>query len=141
LLDSWQYQTRGFCDHRTILTDRPQSLSTVLVASSLSPVAISACSRHPNSSFSPARKPCTTSCRSSTLNFFVRLPYPSSNWEGKTVVVTGANVGLGLEAGRHFVRLGAGKVILAVRSLDKGKRAQNSIEDSTARNHGVEVWQ
>lgn len=72
--------------------------------------------------------------------FFVTPPYPRTTWEGKTVIVTGANTGLGLEAARHFVRLGADKVILAVRSLHKGEKAKQSIEDSTARTHVVEVW-
>ncbi|KAK4935630.1 hypothetical protein LTR10_023353 [Elasticomyces elasticus] len=72
--------------------------------------------------------------------FFVTPPYPRTTWEGKTVIVTGANTGLGLEAARHFVRLEADKVILAVRSLDKGEKAKQSIEDSTARTNVVEVW-
>ncbi|KAH8742915.1 hypothetical protein F5883DRAFT_634513 [Diaporthe sp. PMI_573] len=36
----------------------------------------------------------------------------------KTVIVTGSNTGLGLEAARHFVRLGAAQVVLAVWQLD-----------------------
>lgn len=66
-------------------------------------------------------------------------PYPKEDWSGKTVIVTGANVGLGFEAARHFVRLGAARVILAVRSTEKGEAAQASIEASTGR-RVVEVW-
>jgi FlaA1/EpsC-like NDP-sugar epimerase len=49
----------------------------------------------------------------------VNLPYLNASWTGKTVTVTGATVGLGKEAARHFVRLGASKVILAVRTIEK----------------------
>lgn len=54
--------------------------------------------------------------------------------------MTGANVGLGLEAARHFVRLDAAKVVLACRDTEKGERAKTDIERSTARNGVVEVW-
>ncbi|KAK8058157.1 hypothetical protein PG994_008605 [Apiospora phragmitis] len=42
---------------------------------------------------------------------------------GKTVLVTGANVGLGLECARHFLRLRASLLVMAVRSLAKGEAA------------------
>jgi hypothetical protein len=71
----------------------------------------------------------------------VRLPYPSQSFNGQTVIVTGSNTGLGLEAARHFTRLGASKVILAVRSISKGQEAQKSIEQTTHRLGVCEVWQ
>ncbi|KAF6217717.1 hypothetical protein HO133_006544 [Letharia lupina] len=79
------------------------------------------------------------------LNFFytqlfVKLPYPTHSFSGQTIIVTGSNTGLGLEAARHFTRLGAAKVILAVRSLSKGEAAKESIENSTDRKGVVEVW-
>ena len=55
--------------------------------------------------------------------------------------MTGSNTGLGLEAARHFARLGAAKVILAVRTISKGEAAKESIEESTDRKGVVEVWQ
>ena len=54
--------------------------------------------------------------------------------------MTGANVGLGLEAARHFIRLNAEKVILAVRNLEKGQVAKESIERSEKGRGTVEVW-
>ena len=38
------------------------------------------------------------------------LPVPDQDFTGQTIVVTGLNTGLGLEAARHFVRLHADKV-------------------------------
>lgn len=55
--------------------------------------------------------------------------------------MTGANVGLGREAARHFCRLGAAKVVLACRDLDKGRAAGADIESSTSRAGIVDVWQ
>lgn len=72
---------------------------------------------------------------------FVTLPYPKQDFTGKTVIVTGSNVGLGLEAARHFTRLNAAKVILGVRDLGKGDDARRSIEESTKRVNVVDVWQ
>ena len=72
--------------------------------------------------------------------FFIHPKYPTESFSGKTVIVTGSNVGLGKEAARHFTRLDAEKVILAVRNLTSGHEAKEDIEKSTGR-HGVcEVW-
>ncbi|KAF4957074.1 hypothetical protein FSARC_11405 [Fusarium sarcochroum] len=60
---------------------------------------------------------------------------------GKTYVVTGANTGLGFEAAKHLVRLGAKHVILGVRSLEKGKVAAEAIAQATGRSDMCEVWQ
>lgn len=71
---------------------------------------------------------------------FRRLPYPTTSHSGQTVLVTGSNVGLGLETARHFVRLDAAKVILAVRNISAGKAAKEDIERTTNRKNIVEVW-
>ena len=72
---------------------------------------------------------------------FVNLPYPKRQYVDQTIIVTGSNVGLGREAARHFVRLNAAKVILAVRNLEKGETAKQSIEESEGRKDVVEVWE
>ena len=79
------------------------------------------------------------------LNFvysqlFFTPQYPNNDFTNQTIVVTGANVGLGFEAARHFTRLNADKVILAVRDLSKGEAAKKSIEESTGKKNTVEVW-
>lgn len=75
---------------------------------------------------------------------FVTLPVPTGSCEGKTVIITGANTGLGKEAARHFVRLGAHTVILAVRSLDKGNAAKADLESNSDRKlhpDAIRVWE
>jgi NAD(P)-dependent dehydrogenase (short-subunit alcohol dehydrogenase family) len=60
----------------------------------------------------------------------------------RTVIVTGSNTGLGLEAALKFVQLGAKLVVLAVRSLSKGEEAKRKILARAARfNARVEVWE
>ena len=73
--------------------------------------------------------------------FFVTPPYPSKKFTGQTVIVTGSNTGLGFEAAQHLVRLGADRVILAVRTVEKGEAARKRIEETTKRTSVVEVWQ
>ncbi|GAM42431.1 short-chain dehydrogenase [Talaromyces pinophilus] len=72
---------------------------------------------------------------------FKSLPYPTGDYSGRTIVITGSNVGLGKEAARHYVRLGASKLILAVRNLDKGHEAKHDIERTTkCAPNTIEVW-
>ena len=68
-------------------------------------------------------------------------PLPTTQFTSQTIIVTGSNVGLGLEAARYFVRLNAAKVILAVRSVEKGEAAKRSIIASEQKSSDViEVW-
>ncbi|GJN74602.1 hypothetical protein PLICBS_008693 [Purpureocillium lilacinum] len=69
------------------------------------------------------------------------LPYPDEDCSGRTIIITGGNSGLGLEAARHFVRLNAAKVVLACRSVERGEAARRDIEASQKRDGVVEVWQ
>lgn len=73
--------------------------------------------------------------------WFVTPPYPTQSFKDQVIIVTGANVGLGLEAARHFVRLDAAKVIIACRSIEKGEAAKKDIEETTKRVGVVDVWQ
>ncbi|KAF3402034.1 Short chain dehydrogenase yanD [Penicillium rolfsii] len=68
---------------------------------------------------------------------FVTLPVPTHDFTDQFIVVTGANSGLGLEAARYFLKLNAARVILAVRSMDKGEAARNNLETSSTREPGV----
>lgn len=67
--------------------------------------------------------------------------YPTASCAGQTIIVTGSNVGLGKEAARHFARLGASKVILAVRNVESGAAAKADIETTTKCGPDIlEVW-
>lgn len=70
-----------------------------------------------------------------------KLPELKADFTGKTVIVVGSNTGLGKEAVRHLVRLNASKVVIAVRSLSRGKAAQEDIEATTKRRGVLEVWE
>ncbi|PSR76939.1 retinol dehydrogenase [Coniella lustricola] len=72
--------------------------------------------------------------------FFKTPAYPTASFTGKTVIITGSNTGLGKEAARHVVRLGAQRLILAVRSLDKGQAAKLDIAGGTT-TADIQVWQ
>lgn len=73
--------------------------------------------------------------------FFVTPPIPTASFKSKIVIVTGSNTGLGLEAVRWIVRLGASRVILACRNTDKGNAAAMNIQNSTGCSPDtLEVW-
>ena len=60
---------------------------------------------------------------------------------GRTIIITGANTGVGFEAAVKLVACGAQKVILAVRTLSKGEDAARKIIERTGRKGVVEVWE
>ncbi|KAI0065466.1 short-chain dehydrogenase [Artomyces pyxidatus] len=53
-------------------------------------------------------------------------PVEPQDLSGKTVLVVGANIGLGYEAAKHFANMKPGKLILACRTVEKGKQAAHS---------------
>ncbi|KAI1477296.1 putative short-chain dehydrogenase/reductase family protein [Daldinia eschscholtzii] len=72
---------------------------------------------------------------------FCTVPMPNASFKGQTVIITGSNQGLGYEAARHIIKLGASKLIMAVRSIEKGEAAKLSLEKSTGCDSEViEVW-
>lgn len=87
--------------------------------------------------------------RASTLHFFYRQFFitPSqvtrhdADLTGKKAIITGSNVGLGLEAAHQLLDLGC-KVILAVRNESKGEAARQELAKGRSRlsNDSIEVW-
>jgi NAD(P)-dependent dehydrogenase (short-subunit alcohol dehydrogenase family) len=60
---------------------------------------------------------------------------------GGTYIITGANTGLGYEAAKHLVSIGAFKVVLAVRNVTSGEKAKAEIEAATGTSNVAEVWE
>ncbi|TFK54182.1 NAD(P)-binding protein [Heliocybe sulcata] len=58
---------------------------------------------------------------------------------GKTVIIVGANTGIGLEAAKHFASMNPSKFILACRSEERGKRAVAQVEKATGLKN-AELW-
>lgn len=73
---------------------------------------------------------------------FVTPQLPKRSFKGETVILTGANRGLGLEAARQLVQLGASRVIITVRNASKGEAAKADIERTeNCSPSTVEVWE
>jgi len=75
---------------------------------------------------------------------FVTPEYPKHSFAGQTVIVTGSNVGLGLEAARHFYRLNCARLILAVRTPSNGEAAKEDIIRSVKSRSdaaAIEIWE
>ncbi|KAM0346007.1 hypothetical protein ACHAPU_006061 [Fusarium lateritium] len=76
-------------------------------------------------------------------NLFVTLPYPETTLDlsDNVMIVSGSNTGLGFETSQHLLRLGLGKLVMAVRSLDKGEKARQELLKSTKCSpEAIEVW-
>ncbi|KAL9565668.1 hypothetical protein ACKAV7_009850 [Fusarium commune] len=66
---------------------------------------------------------------------------PTASFEGKTVIITGSNTALGFEAAKHIIKLGAARLITAVRSTEKGEAAKRVLAESTGCDSAIlEVW-
>ena len=50
-------------------------------------------------------------------------PVARADLVGKTIVITGANSGLGYEAAKHFGAMNPGRLVLACRSRTRGEAA------------------
>ncbi|KAF7376690.1 NAD(P)-binding protein [Mycena sanguinolenta] len=66
-------------------------------------------------------------------------PVANADLTGKTVVVVGANTGLGFEAVKHFSKMNPERIILACRSQQKGQAAVEKIKAETGYNN-AELW-
>ncbi|KAJ6598434.1 hypothetical protein DFH09DRAFT_1131771 [Mycena vulgaris] len=58
-------------------------------------------------------------------------PVVTTDLTGKTVVVLGANTGIGFEAAKHFATMNPGHLILACRSQGKGQAAVEKLKAAT----------
>lgn len=70
---------------------------------------------------------------------FVEPSVPNHDFKNQTIIVTGGGRGIGFEAARHLLRLNAACVILAVRSLERGRKAAEELETSTDRVGAITV--
>ncbi len=53
-------------------------------------------------------------------------PVVKVDLSGKTVIVVGANTGIGYEAAKHFALMNPGRLIMACRSKERGQAAVDS---------------
>ena len=64
-------------------------------------------------------------------------PVEHEDLSGKTVVVIGANIGLGFEAAKHFARMNPDRIILGCRSKERGEAAATSDSNPLLSYHSV----
>lgn len=69
------------------------------------------------------------------------VPPQEVDLTGKTAIVTGSNVGLGLECARQLLNLKLSKLILAVRSESRGEKARSdSLAGRTLASNAIKIW-
>jgi hypothetical protein len=66
-------------------------------------------------------------------------PVEYEDLSGKTVVVIGANIGLGFEAAKHFAKMNPDRLILGCRSKERGEAAAASETNSLLSCHFVSI--
>ena len=72
---------------------------------------------------------------------FTHIPPTTADFSGQTIIVTGSNTGLGLEAARQLATLGAARIVLAVRTVSKGEAAKADILATTKITEDIiEIW-
>jgi NAD(P)-dependent dehydrogenase (short-subunit alcohol dehydrogenase family) len=67
-------------------------------------------------------------------------PVQYEDVSGKTVVVIGANDGIGFEATKHFARMKPGRIIMGCRSKERGEAAVARLKAETGY-ESAEVWE
>jgi NAD(P)-dependent dehydrogenase (short-subunit alcohol dehydrogenase family) len=73
------------------------------------------------------------------LTYKPRPLAPTISLEGKTVLITGGNIGLGFEAAKELASYKPSKLILAVRDTEKGEVAKTEILKGRP-GVGLEIW-
>ncbi|KAH0828016.1 short-chain dehydrogenase [Lanmaoa asiatica] len=79
-----------------------------------------------------------------TIRSFLReqwttIPLPNADISDKSIVVTGANVGLGFEAAVHIAKLRPKRLLLTTRDEAKGKQVKQDIEQQSPIND-IQAW-
>ena len=69
-----------------------------------------------------------------------KIPYiVPTNLSNKTVLITGSNAGLGFEAAREILPHKPGRLILAVRNLEKGNAVRRKLDETKAASTTIEA--
>jgi NAD(P)-dependent dehydrogenase (short-subunit alcohol dehydrogenase family) len=63
------------------------------------------------------------------------------DYTGRNIIVTGATSGIGVEAAFKFAQMGAAKVIIAARDMEKGQATKSALEKRLGRRDQLEVWE
>lgn len=76
--------------------------------------------------------------------FLTTIPLPTKQAypqvENNVAVITGSNTGLGYEASKQLLSLGLSRLVMGVRSLEKGREAARKLQH-IAPNAKVDVWE
>ncbi|KAF2003790.1 short-chain dehydrogenase/reductase family protein, partial [Amniculicola lignicola CBS 123094] len=68
-----------------------------------------------------------------------KAPPPSATLSGQTALITGSNIGIGLECSRQFLKLQVAHLILGVRTVQKGEEAAAPLRKAYP-SAVIEVW-
>lgn len=64
-------------------------------------------------------------------------PLETTDLSGKTMLVTGASSGVGLDAAKHFSSMKPARLILACRNVARGKEVA---EGTSSTSFGLDLW-
>lgn len=76
----------------------------------------------------------------SQLRYKAQFPPKDTNLSSKVAIITGANQGLGFESARQFLSLNLSRIIITVRSEEKGKDAASKLKKEFP-NATIDAWQ